>query len=168
MISTPYNNKNNSQNMIHEIQNKENELDDLLKKEEMWWSQRSRALWLTHGDKNTKFFHQQASQRRRKNKIETIRDPLDNYHTDQEEIENIFIKHFKQLFSSQTLINVAETVQVLQNKLDQEMYDNQNMEFTAEEVMTAMKNMKSLATPSPDGLPARFYHTYWDIVGKDI
>jgi hypothetical protein len=40
----------------------------------MWWSQRAKALWLTHGDRNTKFFHQKASQRRRKNKIEAIKD----------------------------------------------------------------------------------------------
>ncbi|MCH81570.1 hypothetical protein A2U01_0002360, partial [Trifolium medium] len=156
------------QSTIQQIHNKEQELDDLLEKEEMWWSQRSRALWLTHGDKNTKFFHQKASQRRRKNKIEGIKDPMDIYHTDQEEIEDIFINHFQQLFSTQNLINVAETVQVVQNKIDQANHDYLNMDFTAEEVVTAIKDMKSLAAPGPDGLPARFYHTYWDIVGQDI
>jgi hypothetical protein len=28
--------------------------------------------------------------------------------------------------------------------------------------------MKGLAAPGPDGLPTRFYHTYWDIIGADI
>ncbi|GAU51221.1 hypothetical protein TSUD_412270 [Trifolium subterraneum] len=134
----------------------------------MWWSQRSRALWLTHGDKNTKFFHQKASQRRRKNKIECIKDSMDNSHYDQEDIQSIFISHFQQLFSSQTTTNVAETVQVVHNRLDQEMHDFLKKDFTTEEVFLAIKDMKSLAAPGPDGLPARFYHTYWDIVGKDI
>ncbi|MCH81674.1 hypothetical protein A2U01_0002465 [Trifolium medium] len=40
--------------------------------------------------------------------------------------------------------------------------------FTAEEVHNAIKDMKGLAAPGPDGLPALFYHNYWDIVGKDI
>jgi hypothetical protein len=38
------------------IKEKEKELDNLLQCEEMWWSQRSRALWLKHGDKTPPFF----------------------------------------------------------------------------------------------------------------
>ncbi|KAK2441945.1 hypothetical protein QL285_013177 [Trifolium repens] len=67
-------NSSDSQDLTQQITAKEKELDELLEKEEMWWSQRYRALWLTHGDKNTRFFHQKASHRKRRNKIEKIRD----------------------------------------------------------------------------------------------
>jgi hypothetical protein len=56
------------------LREKEKELDDLLQCEEVWWSQRSRAMWLKHGDKNTSYFHQKENQRKRKNKIERLID----------------------------------------------------------------------------------------------
>lgn len=47
----------------------ERELDSILEKEESIWCQRSKALWLKEGDKNSSFFHQKASNRKRRNTI---------------------------------------------------------------------------------------------------
>ncbi|PNX71390.1 ribonuclease H [Trifolium pratense] len=160
--------KPNNSSMTQQITDKEKELDDLLEKEEMWWSQRSRALWLTHGDKNTKFFHLKASQRRKKNRIESITDHMGNNHTEPEKIELVFLNHFQHLFNKQTTTNINDTVQVVKNRISQDMHDQLNQVFTEDEVFHAIKEMKGLAAPGPDGLPAKFYHTYWDIVGKDI
>lgn len=38
------------------------ELDDGLRRQEIYWAQRSQVSWIKHGDKNTKFFHMKASQ----------------------------------------------------------------------------------------------------------
>jgi hypothetical protein len=157
-----------NQNCTQQLSQKERELDDLLEKEEMWWSQRAKTLWLTHGDRNTKFFHQKASQRRRKNKIETIKDQQNVIQTDREKIEEIFLNHFQTLFTSQNPTNITDITQVVSNRINQDNYDHLQKDFTAEEVYQAIKDMKSLAAPGPDGLPARFYHSYWDIIGQDI
>jgi hypothetical protein len=59
-------------------------------------------------------------------------------------------------------------VEVVKDKINQNMKEDLNTDFTAEEVYNAIKEMKSMTAPGPDGLPALFYHTYWDIVGKDV
>ena len=55
-----------NQNQIHKVQD---EINCLLLQDEFFWRQRSRVIWLPVGDKNTKYFHQRASQQRRKNHI---------------------------------------------------------------------------------------------------
>jgi hypothetical protein len=42
------------------------ELNDILKKEELMWCQRSRAKWLSDGVRNTKYYHIKTVVRRRK------------------------------------------------------------------------------------------------------
>ena len=56
-------------------------------REEMMWNQRSRAFWLKWGDKNTKFFHATASQRRRKNWIMELQNPSGEWQEDKDGIE---------------------------------------------------------------------------------
>jgi hypothetical protein len=154
--------------LSQQIKDKEQELDTLLDGEEMWWKQRSRADWLQHGDKNTKYFHMKASQRRKMNKIREIKDNQGTNWTDSEDIERVLVDYFKTLFTKQTTQHIDHTVTVVKDKLNQEMKDHLSINFTEAEVYSAIKDMKSMAAPGPDGLPALFYHTYWDIVGEDV
>jgi hypothetical protein len=162
------NQKSEEVNMIAQIQIKEKELDTLLESGEIWWSQRSRVLWLQQGDKNTKFFHQKASQRRKRNRIDVIQDKQGNTQSEFDNIERVLIQHFQELFTRQDTHDIAKVVEVVKGRINADMRDHLSTIFTQEEVMTAIKGMKGLAAPGPDGLPASFYHNYWEIVGKEV
>jgi hypothetical protein len=49
------------------------DLAEILQYEELMWHQRSRAKWLYDGDRNTKYYHIKAVNRKRRNKIVMLR-----------------------------------------------------------------------------------------------
>ena len=58
------------------------------------------------------------------------------------------------------------------NQLERLVNDNMNaqlsQEFMVWEVQAALKQMATLKSPSPDGMPSLFYQNYWDLVGGDV
>ena len=76
------------------------EVNDLLEKETRMWFQRSRSLWVTFGDKNSKYFHSRAMLCYWRNKIDGVRDGRGHWKNDLKEIANEFLKYFVELFST--------------------------------------------------------------------
>ncbi|KAK9911294.1 hypothetical protein M0R45_035213 [Rubus argutus] len=72
-------------------QEKEMQLDQLLEREEILWSQRARVNWLQYGDRNTKFFHQVAKHRGKINRITGILDEENRWYTGVEDIGVVFV-----------------------------------------------------------------------------
>lgn len=58
----------------HQLRELEKEWDNILLHNKLKWRQRFKALWLKAGDHNTRYFHTQASQRRKNNKIIGLED----------------------------------------------------------------------------------------------
>lgn len=54
------NNIQDQQDNSKEVKIMEQKLNELLFKEEVFWKQRSRVLWLKEGDRKTKFLHQRV------------------------------------------------------------------------------------------------------------
>ncbi|KAH0983546.1 hypothetical protein GBA52_010723 [Prunus armeniaca] len=78
----------------------ETEIDKCLEQEEIYWHQRSRVHWLQHGDRNTSFFHKQATSRRKKNALVGILDENDRWQREYDKIGGVFVEFFTNLFTS--------------------------------------------------------------------
>ena len=76
------------------------EVNALMDKEEWLWRQRSRTLYLKDRDRNTKFFHRCATQRKQKNSISDIRNHSNVWCTDRDQITEAFLKYYSKLFTS--------------------------------------------------------------------
>ncbi|XP_050280230.1 uncharacterized protein LOC126721222 [Quercus robur] len=74
------------------------EINELLDREARVWAQRSRLLWANQGDKNTKYFHNCATKRFRKNQIVKIRDKQHVWRYNPEEISLVVTNYYEDLF----------------------------------------------------------------------
>lgn len=75
-------------------------MEELEKREEMYWHQRCKQQWIEVGDRSTRFFHAKMRQRRQRNQVNKIRDGANNVYEQEEQIELALVKYFSDLFFS--------------------------------------------------------------------
>ena len=85
------------------------EWDELCTREEMYWRQKSRELWLQEGDRNTKFFHAIAKQKRASKTIFQINDADSGVSiTNENLIREEGVKFFKNLLAPNSAPSPSE------------------------------------------------------------
>ncbi|XP_035546735.1 uncharacterized protein LOC118348703 [Juglans regia] len=135
---------------------------------DMKWKQRAKQHWLKHGDRNTQYFHMQASQRKKINAVNSIVDSQGRVVTDQSEIGEVFTVFFSSLFTTSQPLSIDQCLQEMDTKLDMDMKAWLLKPFTREEITAAVFKMNPLGSPGPDGFPAQFYQKNWEVVGDQV
>lgn len=125
--------------------------------------QKSREIWLKKRDKNTKYFHTSLTIRRGRNKIVSIKEG-NGWIQEQKGINDYFIRHFKNLYKSN-----SPTIPEEFNDLGQKVVtDQENANLiripTEEEIKDSIRKLHPLKSPGPDGYPEIFYRNYWNII----
>ena len=151
-----------------EYLNLSKKLDELLQKQEIYWAQRSRINWMKHGDRNTKFFHAKASQRRRKNYIRGIRNSQGQWVENLEEVVQVALDYFDNLFQVGVGDQMEECLDAVESRVTDDMREFLSTQFTGEEVQVALFQMGPTKAPGPNGMNALFYQKYWHIVGDSV
>ena len=143
-------------------------MSKLIAHEEEWWGQRSRAIWLAEGDKNMKFFHHKASQRRDRNWIERLQDDNGFWYHEDEDIARVLSESYQDLFSADDLVGTDDIVGVVKGRISDDQKRILEPAFTREQVSQALKQMHPTKAPGLDGHPALFYQKFWHIIGDEV
>lgn len=159
---------NSTENVMQQIRDTEAKLDVVLRKEETMWFQRSRALWLKDGDKNSKFFHEKASHRKRRNTIKNIDNKEGKEVTKIDEIKKVILDYFVDMFTSVGPQEDEDLMNTLECKVTPEMNKELIKPYTANEVQTAIKQMHPAKAPGPDGMTHLFYQDFWHICKREV
>ena len=140
----------------------------LVDKEHRLWFQRSKVLWATQGDRNSKYIHSRATQRKRKNTIQKLQSTNGQWSSSSEEVTEILIGYFQELYTSANQAPCDTTTESIEKVINPDLNNQLAHDFTAWEVQKAIKEMAPLKAPGPDGMPPLFYQHYWDTIGNDV
>ena len=151
-----------------EVNTVQRELVSLMRKDEIFWRQRSRVAWLQGGDINSRFFHECASQRKKSNTVYGLRDNGNVWQTDPGRVEAIAVEYFQQLFTSSNPTVIDEVTRLVDEVVTPEMNFTLLSPFSVEEVRSALFQMSPSKAPGSDGMTALFFQKYWNIVGLQV
>lgn len=137
-------------------------------KDAILWEQWARVNWLRLSDKNTAFFHKNATQRKKSNLIQGLQKADGSLATEGDAMESIARSYFHDLSRSS---NAQATEYLLNGGRRSIFYEDNDMlnaQFSAEYINKALKGMRPTKSPGDDGFPALFYQRCWHIVGGKI
>ena len=143
-------------------------LCEAYREEELFWRQKSRAIWLREGDRNTKFFHAKTKQRRARNRITKLMDLLGNWVETEEGIEHLATEYFSTLFTASEPSDREEALRFTTASVTAEMNIALMRKPSEAEIKEAVFAINPDKAPGPDGMTSLFYQRFWTFVCKDI
>lgn len=104
-----------------------NELGELLVKEKKMWQQRSKVHCMKSSDKNSRYFHNKALQRFRRNRIMGLKD----------NVAGLLETYYQDLFTSSNPSEVEDVIQHTDRVVTEGMNNGLIGDFTRDEVEQA-------------------------------
>ena len=145
------------------------EFDVVLEQGEMLWYQKSREKWIVFGDRNTNYYHTNTTVRRKRNRIEMLKDDEGRRVDQSEELEKLAIAYYKRMYSTEDInLDTEKLSQEGFTELTRGEKEILNKPFSAVDVEISMRSMGKSKAPGPDGFQPVFYQDSWEVVGDSV
>lgn len=143
----------------------------LLKEQEETWRQKSRAIWLKSGDKNTKKIQAYARGRKGTNTIWELKNEGGDRVTSFKNLAELGANHFQNLYKAPAGTSLAEIIQIVHMfpRFAKEV-DNGNLmeEVSKEELKEVIHSFQHDKSPRPDRWTIEFYLDFFKLIGEDL
>lgn len=137
-------------------------------KEEDFWKQRSRQLWLTLEDSNTAFFHASTKARQARNRLSVLEDAEGIPHYEEAEITAEICDFYNKLFTTSGKDGTHIIEDALKPCITDEINEMLIRKPTAAEIKEATFSIHPDKAPGPDGFSASFFQANWDVIGPAV
>lgn len=114
----------------------------------------------SQGDKNTKYFHSRATKRYKKNHIMGIRDEMDAWRTQPDEISAVMTGCYQNLFTTSKPENPNNVLAHVPQIIRDEMNFSFTCDFMESKVSKALQQIALVKVPGLDGMPLLFYQHF--------
>jgi mannosylglycoprotein endo-beta-mannosidase len=151
------------------LQKANDSLNKLRREEESKWAQRAKVKHIQEGGNNTRYFHLIANGKHRKKKIFQL-EQQEGTIVGEDNLKVYITEFYKKLFGAPTPSNISLVEEVVQDipQISSDENEILTAPFSEEEVYEAISQMEHNKAPGPDGFPAEFYQTFWEVIKDDL
>lgn len=107
--------------------------------------------------------------RRKRNRIEMLKDDDGRWIDQSEELEKLAITYYKRLYSTEDInLDTEKLPQQGFTEFTRDDLELLNKPFSALEVESSARSISKFKSPGPDGFQPVFYQESWDVVGESV